>query len=43
LTPYEIIKALGEGGFGKVMLAKDRFTNEYVAIKLIPCNENRKV
>lgn len=41
LTPYEIVKQLGEGGFGKVVLAKDRFSHEQVAIKFIPCNNNR--
>lgn len=37
LVPYKIIKQLGEGGFGKVMLAKNRVTNEEVAIKFLGC------
>jgi len=40
LLPYEIIRQLGEGGFGKVMLAKDRVTSEEVAIKFLRCNHN---
>ena len=32
---YKQIKFLGEGGFGKVILAKDKNTNEHFAIKYI--------
>ncbi|CAD8106440.1 unnamed protein product [Paramecium primaurelia] len=32
---YQIIKTLGEGGFGKVMLGKHKLTQEQVAIKII--------
>ena len=32
---YELIKTIGEGTFGKVKLAKNIQTNEYVAIKIL--------
>ena len=32
---YEIIRVLGEGGFGSVSLAKSRITHEQVAIKVM--------
>ena len=34
-SKYNQIKLLGEGGFGKVILAKDKKTNSKVAIKYI--------
>lgn len=34
-SEFEIIKELGEGGFGKVMLGKHRTTKELFAIKII--------
>lgn len=34
-SEYEIIKTLGEGGFGKVMLGEHQQTKEKVAIKII--------
>lgn len=35
LLEYEILRELGEGGFGKVLLGKHKKTNEKVALKLI--------
>ncbi|CAK89508.1 unnamed protein product (macronuclear) [Paramecium tetraurelia] len=35
ISVYQIMKVLGEGGFGKVMLGKHKVTGEQVAIKLI--------
>jgi serine/threonine protein kinase len=35
LSEYEIEKVIGEGGFGKVMLARHRSTNERVAVKFL--------
>jgi MAP/microtubule affinity-regulating kinase len=32
---YEIVKFLGEGGFGKVLLGKHKISKELVAIKII--------
>ena len=34
-SKYNQIKFLGQGGFGKVILAKDKYTNLNVAIKYI--------
>lgn len=34
-SEYEIVKELGEGGFGRVMLGKHKVTNQKVAIKII--------
>ena len=38
-SKYKQIRFLGEGGFGKVILAKNKFTNSYVAIKYIDLEE----
>lgn len=35
INVYEIVKVLGEGGFGKVMLGKHKVTGEMYAIKVI--------
>ena len=32
---YELLKQLGEGGFGKVWLAKSNITQEKAAIKIL--------
>lgn len=32
---YQILKSLGEGGFGRVLLGKHKFSKELVAIKII--------
>jgi len=37
-SEYNMIKELGEGGFGKVLLGVHRKTNEKVAIKIIKTN-----
>jgi MAP/microtubule affinity-regulating kinase len=37
---YEIIKLLGEGGFGSVSLAKNKITGDYAAIKVIKANKS---
>ena len=34
-TRYDIIKIIGEGGFGKVYYAKNKFSNTEVSIKTI--------
>ncbi|PAA91972.1 hypothetical protein BOX15_Mlig025762g1 [Macrostomum lignano] len=41
LADFEVIKALGQGGFGSVLLVKDKRANKEYAIKLIPsrCQE----
>ena len=38
-SKYKQIRFLGEGGFGKVILAKNKNTNSYVAIKYIDLEE----
>ncbi|CAD8096754.1 unnamed protein product [Paramecium sonneborni] len=35
ISVYQIMRVLGEGGFGKVMLGRHKITGEQVAIKLI--------
>ncbi|CAN2390212.1 regulation of T-helper 2 cell activation, partial [Pristimantis euphronides] len=35
LDTFTIIKTLGEGGFGKVVLARDKIRNEYVTLKVV--------
>ena len=39
LDDYEIIKKIGQGGFGSVMLGKNRDTNKEVAIKYMDMSE----
>lgn len=36
---YESIKKLGEGGFGRVFLMRDKEKDEYVAVKFIKLND----
>lgn len=36
---YQIIRTLGEGGFGSVSLVKNRITQEYAAIKVLKTNK----
>jgi serine/threonine protein kinase len=35
LEDYEIMRALGKGGFGKVKLSKNKKTGKYYALKLL--------
>ena len=42
LNTYEIIKELGQGQHGKVKLAKDINTNEFVAIKIVNRHERNR-
>lgn len=42
LNTYEIIRELGQGQHGKVKLAKDINTNEFVAIKIVNRHERNK-
>lgn len=42
LNTYEIIKELGQGQHGKVKLAKDINTDEFVAIKIVNRHEKNK-
>ena len=42
LNTYEIIRELGQGQHGKVKLAKDVNTNEFVAIKIVNRHERNK-
>ena len=41
-TKYEIIKKLGEGGFGKVIQVKNKSDNNFYAIKEIIINNEMK-
>lgn len=38
LRPYEFIKKLGEGGFGKVYLVRQKMSNKYYTIKFLNHN-----
>ena len=40
LRPYEFIKKLGEGGFGKVYLVRQKMSNKYYTIKILNHNSN---
>jgi len=40
LRPYEFIKKLGEGGFGKVYLVRQKMNNKYYTIKFLNHNSN---
>ncbi len=40
LDEYKILSELGQGGFGKVMLADHRKTHKKVAIKFMDISEN---
>ena len=42
MNGYKIIKQIGQGGFGKVMLAFDETNNIDVAIKFIKITSNSK-
>lgn len=42
LDDYHIIRELGQGGFGKVVLAKHKEDKKEVAIKFMDVSENRK-
>jgi serine/threonine protein kinase len=42
LDDYQIIKELGQGGFGKVVLGKHKEDRKEVAIKFMDVSENRK-
>ena len=42
LDDYEIIKKIGQGGFGSVMLGKHRETHKEVAIKYMDMSEQSK-
>lgn len=42
LDDYQIIKELGQGGFGKVMLGKHKEDKREVAIKFMDVSENCK-
>ncbi len=43
LDDYQIIKELGQGGFGKVVLGKHKEDRKEVAIKFMDVSENRKL
>ena len=40
LRPYEFIKKLGEGGFGKVYLVRQKMSNKYYTIKFLNHNSH---
>ena len=42
LDDYTIVKELGQGGFGKVVLGKHKEEKKEVAIKFMDVSENRK-
>ena len=42
-TRYDIIKIIGEGGFGKVYYAKNKFSNTEVSIKTINKSKNENL
>jgi MAP/microtubule affinity-regulating kinase len=42
LDDYQIVKELGQGGFGKVVLGKHKEDKREVAIKFMDVSENRK-
>lgn len=42
LDDYHIVRELGVGGFGKVMLGKHKEEKKEVAIKFMDVSENRK-
>ncbi len=35
MSEYNIIRPLGKGGFGTVLLGQHRLTNDYYAIKIV--------
>lgn len=41
MDDYQIVKELGQGGFGKVMLGKHKEEKKEVAIKFMDVSENR--
>lgn len=43
LDDYQIVKELGQGGFGKVVLGKHKEDKREVAIKFMDVSENRKI
>ena len=42
LDDYQIVKELGQGGFGKVVLGRHKEDKKEVAIKFMDVSENRK-
>jgi len=40
LNDFDFIELIGQGGFGTVMKAKNKTTNELVAIKVLPLSQN---
>jgi len=43
LDDYTIVKELGQGGFGKVVLGKHKEEKKEVAIKFMDVSESRKL
>ena len=41
MDDYQIVRELGQGGFGKVMLGKHKEEKKEVAIKFMDVSENR--